>query len=446
VSVAVAARPHESGVGWIGEIPSHWEVKPLSSVARLATGHTPSRKKEQYWQNCTIPWFTLADVGVLRSESIDLIETTKEMVSEVGVQNSAARLLPAGTVILSRTASVGFSGILAVPMATTQDFVNWICGPRLLPRYLLYCLRSMGDEFRRVAGGSTHQTIYWPDVERLRIPLPPLDEQEAMAAYLEAERGRIASLIAVERRVLELVADRAEALVSSVILGEGQPPTCEDPAYGWLPPLREGWRLVPLKHLAPFISRGNSPGYVTRDATPVINQACIYWEGLRLEKVKQHDGEIEGMKGHARREDVLVNSTGTGTLGRAAVFDEEGDYLVDGHVTIVRPKRDLLRPRFLVHLLRTAGYRAFVENVLTMGSTDQVELSRDKLAAAPILLPPPDVQDEIVEHLARELAAGIALRERTRRHLALLTEYRQSLTYSVVTGRRRVVPDGAPRG
>lgn len=436
MSVAVDAERRESGVGWIGEIPVHWETERLTSVARLATGHTPSRKKEEYWQNCTIPWVSLADVGVLRSESIDVVKTTKEMISELGIQNSAARLLPAETVILSRTASVGFSGVLGVPMATTQDFVNWICGPRLLPKYLLFCLRAMRDEFRRIAGGSTHQTIYWPDVERLTIPLPPLAEQERIVTFLEAERGRVASLIDAEKRALGLVADRAEALVSSVILGEGHPPTSEDPAYGWLPPLREGWRLVPLKHLAPFISRGNAPEYVTREATPVINQACVYWQGLRLENVKQHEGEIEGMKGRARRGDVLVNSTGTGTLGRATVFNEDGDYLVDGHITIVRTKQKVLRPRFLAYLLRAAGYQAFLQNVLTIGSTDQIELSRDKLAAAPILLPPPDVQDAIVELLDTELASGLRLQDRTRRHLALLAEYRQSLTYSLVTGRR----------
>jgi type I restriction enzyme, S subunit len=436
MSVAVEVGRRTSDIGWAGEIPAHWEIERVTTVARLATGHTPSRKKEQYWQNCTIPWVSLADVGALRAESIDFVETTKEMVSEVGIRNSAARLLPTGTVILSRTASVGFSGILGSPMATTQDFVNWICGPRLLPKYLLYCFRAMRDEFRRVNDGSTHQTIYWSDVERLAIPLPPVEEQEQIVAFLDAERARVASLTRAKGQLLELLADRAEALVTNVILGEDNPPTSDDAAYGWLPALRDDWRLVPLKHLAPFISRGNAPEYVVTEATPVLNQACIYWEGLRLENVKQHDGEIGGMKGHVRRGDVLINSTGTGTLGRATVFDEEGDYLADGHVTIVRPKADVLRPPFLAYLLRTGGYRAFVENVLTVGSTDQIELSRDKLAAAPILVPPTDVQDGIVELLDDELATNRGLQDKTRRHLELLAEYRQSVTYALVTGRR----------
>src|SRR5207249_3411959 len=108
----------------------------LKYVTRLETGHTPSRQHPEYWENCTIPWFSLADVWQIRDGRKEYLEDTAEKVSELGLANSAARLLPLGTVIVSRTASVGFSGIMPVPMATTQDFVNWICGPKLLPEYL----------------------------------------------------------------------------------------------------------------------------------------------------------------------------------------------------------------------------------------------------------------------------------------------------------------------
>jgi len=88
----------------------------------------------------------------------------------------AARLLPKGTVIVSRTASVGFSAIMGVDMATTQDFVNWVCGPGLRSEYLLYVSRSMRQELRRLMMGSTHQTIYMPDCPTLSTPIPPLPE------------------------------------------------------------------------------------------------------------------------------------------------------------------------------------------------------------------------------------------------------------------------------
>ena len=89
-------------------------------------------------------WPTFGKFG---DEQVEYVSDTSEKISELGLANSSARLLPKGTVILSRTASVGFAGILAVDMATTQDFVNWICREELLPEYLLYVFRSMKSEF-----------------------------------------------------------------------------------------------------------------------------------------------------------------------------------------------------------------------------------------------------------------------------------------------------------
>ena len=92
----------DSGVEWLGEVPEHWEVRKLTRVARQETGHTPSRKVDAYWvpEECVIPWVSLADVWQLRSGEVVFIEETKERVSEVGLANSAARLLPKDTVIL----------------------------------------------------------------------------------------------------------------------------------------------------------------------------------------------------------------------------------------------------------------------------------------------------------------------------------------------------------
>lgn len=80
---------------------------------------------------------TLADVGKLRDSITVVINDTEELISELGLANSAAVVHPAGTVALSRTASVGFSCILGRDMATSQDFATWTCGPLIEPRYPL---------------------------------------------------------------------------------------------------------------------------------------------------------------------------------------------------------------------------------------------------------------------------------------------------------------------
>ena len=110
-------------------VPSHWESGNIRRFAQMKSGHTPSRSVSAYWENTDIPWFTLADVWQLRDGKQIYLGDTVNKINELGLANSAAELLPACTVVLSRTASVGYSGIMPRPMATSQDFWNWLCGP-----------------------------------------------------------------------------------------------------------------------------------------------------------------------------------------------------------------------------------------------------------------------------------------------------------------------------
>jgi type I restriction enzyme, S subunit len=166
----------DSGVEWLGEIPTHWEVMRLKFAAKPASGHTPNRTIAEYWHNCTIPWVTLNDVSYLKDH--DYIFETTNYINNLGLANSSARLLPTDTVILSRDATVGRCGILGRPMATSQHFVNWICHEKLLPKYLLHVFRGpMQQEFERLTMGATIRTIGMPDVNGLRVPIPPISEQ-----------------------------------------------------------------------------------------------------------------------------------------------------------------------------------------------------------------------------------------------------------------------------
>lgn len=186
----------------VTEMPAHWELVQLTKVARLESGHTPSRKHPEYWEG-DVPWISLADTDRLKRL---VIESTAETTGVLGIQNSSARLLPKDTVVFSRTASVGLCSRMGREMATSQDFANWVCGPRLSPRYLVQVFRHMGREWRRLQAGSTHQTIYMPVFKKLQILLPPLDEQnliadvgEAFDTRIEAETRYLAELTEMKR-------------------------------------------------------------------------------------------------------------------------------------------------------------------------------------------------------------------------------------------------------
>jgi type I restriction enzyme S subunit len=133
-----------------GAVPPGWAWTSLMRIARQETGHTPSRSHPEWWGG-DIPWIGIKDANAHHGRVIcETLQTT----NNEGLSNSAARLLPAGTVCLSRTASVGYVVIMGKDMATSQDFVTWTCTEALLPKYLVYALMAEGDEIRRFGKGS----------------------------------------------------------------------------------------------------------------------------------------------------------------------------------------------------------------------------------------------------------------------------------------------------
>lgn len=148
--------------------PAGWAWHKLNNLARLESGHTPSRSRPEWWGG-DISWVSLTEIRALDGQ---WTESTQLRTNEAGIANSSARLLPRGTVCFSRTASVGFVTIMAKPMATSQDFANWVCGSDLDPEYLMYALIRSRTELRGIATGATHKTIYMPALESFSTLCP----------------------------------------------------------------------------------------------------------------------------------------------------------------------------------------------------------------------------------------------------------------------------------
>ena len=209
-----------TGIDWLGDIPEHWETGNIRRFAQMRTGHTPSRTNHEYWDNCTIPWFTLADVWQLRDGTKWYLNETAEKISEIGLANSAAELLPARTVVFSRTASVGYSGIMPQEMATSQDFWNWVCGPRLLPVYLLLLFRSMAQKFEESTSGSTHKTIYQGIAAGLEICVAPADEQKSIASFVFERTAEIDCAANKVRISIDQLSEYRSALITAAVTGQ----------------------------------------------------------------------------------------------------------------------------------------------------------------------------------------------------------------------------------
>jgi restriction endonuclease S subunit len=184
--------------------PPGWSWRLLSSIARLESGHTPSRKHPEYWGG-DIPWIGIRDATGNHGR---VIHETSEYTNALGIANSSARLLPKDTVCLSRTASVGYVIVMGHAMATSQDFVNWVCSDGLNPHFLKYALLSETRALRMFAVGSVHPTIYFPEVKAFHICAPSRPEQDRIADVLYSLDDKIE----LNRRMNETLEAMARAI------------------------------------------------------------------------------------------------------------------------------------------------------------------------------------------------------------------------------------------
>lgn len=415
----------------------------IRKVARLGTGHTPSRSVEAYWDpaECTIPWLTLADVWQLRDGSVSVVHETKEKISPLGLANSAAVRHPAGTVAFSRTASVGFSCILGVDMATSQDFVTWTCGPQLDPRYLLWVLRAERDDILRRTQGSTHKTIYMPDIEQLTIPLPPVGEQRRIVDYLEDETSRVDELLSKKRRLRQLLYERRRSRILDA--AEGVPsdtPRCYSASIPWIRSRPSHWAEVKLTLMARLGS-----GHTPSRSRPEWWQDCdIPW--VTTGEVSQlRDDRIEIL--HETRESISrlgvanssarVHPAGTVVLSRTAASAGYsaimGRDMATSQDIATWTCGDRLRPRFLLLCLR--AMRADLLGRLAMGSTHKTIYMPD-ISSIRVPLPPVEEQDRIVEWVWGELRRVDGMVTALDKQIELLVEHRYALASEAISGAR----------
>lgn len=406
-----------------------WQRVNLRRLTKLGTGHTPSRQNPEYWSDCTIPWLTLADVWQLRDGSIRTVHDTAEKISELGLANSAAVLHPAGTVAMSRTASVGFSCILGADMATSQDYVTWTCGPNLRPRYLLYALHGLRDEILGMRMGSTHQTIYMPDIERIAVPAPPVEAQDQIVAFLDAEITRIDTLIALRTRQHALVGQRIKAVVDDEYWQSGR-------AAGF----------IDLRYMVKKIEQGWSPQCENREAEPgewgVIKAGCVNNGLFRSSQNKALAPGLAPRVAYEIRPGDLLMSRASGTaelIGSTAVVPEIRQRLLlcDKVYRLTLDDRKAI-PSFISAMLAASAVRAVIQAGISGADGMANNLPATVIRNIPVPMLDVNAQCNVVSRLTERKLPLQSLANNMGRQAALLLERRQALIRSAVSGEMEV--------
>ncbi len=408
---------------WHGRLPSDWPLVPLRYVAELGTGHTPDRTKPEYWIDCDIPWVTAADLSTRPSEFEPLMETAQH-VSTLGVANSAAVVHPPGTVMFCRTASVGLLTVIGRPMATTQAFVTWSPGLRLLSRYLLYVLAAMRSELFRIAYGSTHLTIYMPDLEALHIPLPPLDEQQRISDFLDDQVARLERTAAKESLRKELGLERFRTRLARLTL----------PDRG-----ASGTHRTPLKRLFEF----ERNGIWGSDADGGVDDiTCVRVADFDRESFTVADAptlrsvpRAQRLPRLLRQGDVLLEKSG-GTqdkpVGCAVTYTSETPAVCSNFVAVLRPTADM-SPRF-AGLVMAALYQSRRNGPFVNQTTGIQNLDSGAYLAQEVWIPDRATQHVIAGILDSECKRTQDLMRFADRRIDLLNQRKQSLITAAVAG------------
>jgi restriction endonuclease S subunit len=189
--------------------PRDWDRTDLTPraesryIVRADSGGTPATSRPELWDG-DVPWLTPKEVTDL--DSSIYVSRTERSITEEGLKASAAKLMPTGTVMLTKRAPVGAVVVNSVPMATNQGFLNFTCAEGLRPAFLAAWFRANKRYLDAVANGSTYPELYVADLFEFELAVPPLEYQDCVIAVLNAFQV----LLAMESSLEQLVSTPAE--------------------------------------------------------------------------------------------------------------------------------------------------------------------------------------------------------------------------------------------
>jgi type I restriction enzyme S subunit len=292
-------------------------------------------------------------------------------------------------------------------------------------RFASYFLRQLNFGSQNAAGavpGVNRNHLHAMDVR-----LPPVSTQRKIADLLSAYDDLIENC---ERRI-RVLDEMTRALYREWFVnfrypGHEKVPLV-DSAFGRIP---KGWSAASIRHATAFLSRGIAPAYHEDGPSIVINQKCVRDSRLHLGPARRQSRSIPNDR-RVRPGDVLINSTGVGTLGRVAqVLEDQGACTVDTHVTIARPASDVDSDYFGVSLL---GLQKTFERK-AVGATGQTELNRSAIAETPFLMPT-QVQQYAFGHNVRPMRTETLILQQ---HATTLRQTRDLLLPRLLSGQLSV--------
>lgn len=368
------------------------------------------------------PKWTSSGKIVIRSNNIKngkINFSSPSYTDEKNFEIRTKRAMPrGGDLIITREAPMGEVGMVPENMECClgQRMVLLRVNPEVCDNYyLLYCIQSKYVQHQiswSEGTGTTVSNLRIPYLERIKIPYVSLENQKKISSILKYIEEKIINNEMINKNLLEQALAIYKDWFCDYALSDGILP--------------ENWKITTIGAISSLVTRGIAPKYDDSSDQIVLNQKCIRDHTIDISLSRRHLPKKINEKWISKG-DLLINSTGTGTLGRVAqVWFEANDMTVDSHVTIVRPKDPILQSYIGFWGL---SHESEIEAQHT-GSTGQTELPRDRVKAMELPLPDEDTLSKFNELVIPMTSTVISNQEENAR----LSQLRDALLPKLMSG------------
>ena len=408
---------------WLGEVPSHWTVTGLKRAFSIAGGSTPKSDIEDYWGG-DIPWITPGDLSKL---STKFISDTARKITASGLASCAASLRPAGSIVISTRAPIGSLAVTEIGASTNQGCKTLVVKDRVSATFGYYALSIATEQLNVRGKGSTFLEISADDLGAFALPFPPQSEQIAIAAFLDRETAKIDALIEEQRRLIALLKEKRQAVISHAVT-KGLDPNApmKDSGIEWLGEVPAHWDIVKVARY--FRARKGKEGQL------LTKEYCADNAG----GYPVYSGQTEngGVMGTLDRYEFDTGPNGvlfSTTVGAKAmtVSHIAGKFSLSQNCMIIEPDASNAATRFyFYHFQPLFRYH---RNMIPEHM--QASFRMDDLYSFAIALPPLNEQKAIAAYIDQRLASFDETEVIAATSISLLQERRAALISAAITGK-----------
>ena len=420
----------ESGVEWLGEIPTHWDCTALKRLCSLITGLTPPTQNEDNYADEGYPWVRPEDLN----ESGFGTHASK-YVSDIGWK--LLRHIKPNSTLICCIGTIGKCGYVKETVSTNQQITAATF--RDSERFNYYLLQAARAQLEELATGNVLKILNSERLGALNVVKVNCKEANTIAEFLDHETAKIDNLIEKQQQLIELLKEKRQAVIShAVTKGLNPDVPMKDSGVEWLGDVPEHWIVRRLKHTANLqsgIPKGKDLTGRNSISVPMLRVANVQDGYLDLEDVHAIDIEPSQLERYLLRDgDVLMNEGGDNDqLGRGAVWTASIDNCIhQNHVFAIRPQN--IGSDWLDMLTR-AAYAKFHFYRVAKQSTNLASISSTNIKETPLLIPPVEERGEILKFIKLQLGRLKKSEELSVNQVALLQERRTALISAAVTGK-----------